>query len=186
MEGHFPSEGGEPSLGQWFARAGDPSARATALGTDDGLGLVGAGPGIDADMLLEQPGGEVPAELDGPLLPLVKGDELILVLRIEHQVEGGCGVGQPALAKSCAWVLGLGSRVAHGRPPGDRVNRTRIPGHHIPAAGAQERDCTLRVGRGREPGASSRQSQLLSVRLTTAVCARFSFRSMVPLSVLPA
>jgi hypothetical protein len=143
MEGHFPGEGGEPSLGQAFARAGDPSARASALGTDDGLGLVGAGLRIDADMLLEQPGGEITAELDGPLLSLIKGDELILVLRIEHQVEGGCGLGQPALAKGRARIHGLGLRVAHGRPPGDGVNRTRIPGYHIPAAGAQERDCTL-------------------------------------------
>jgi hypothetical protein len=142
MEGHFPGEGSEPSLGQGFARAGDPSARATALGTDDGLGLVGAGPGIGVDVLLEQPGREVAAEFDGPLLPLVKGDELILVSGVEHQVEGGCGVGQPALAKGRAGALGLGSRVVHGRPPGNRVNRTRIPGYHIPAARTQERDCT--------------------------------------------
>jgi hypothetical protein len=93
-------------------------------------------------MLLEQPGREVTAEFDGPLLPLVEGDELILVLRIEHQVEGGCGVGQPALAQGRAGVIGLGSRVAHGRPPGNRVNRTRIPAYHIPAARAQGRDCT--------------------------------------------
>src|SRR5262245_37273994 len=132
MEGHFPGEGSEPSLGQGLARAGDPAARATAFGTEDGLGLVGAGPGIDVDMLLEQPGREVTAEFDGPLLPPVEGDELILVLRIEHQVEGSGGVGQPALAKGRAGALGLGSRVVHGRPPGDRVNRTRRPGVSYP------------------------------------------------------
>jgi hypothetical protein len=142
MEGHLPGEGGEPSLGQGLARAGDPSARAAALGTDDGLRLIGAGPGIGVDVLLEQPGRQVAAELDGPLLPLIEGDELILVSGIEHQVEGGCGVGQPALAKGRAAVLGLRSRIVHGRPPDDRVNRTRILAYHIPPARAQERDCT--------------------------------------------
>jgi len=142
MEGHFSGQGGEPSLGQRFARAGDPSARATALGTDDGLGLIGSGPGIGVDVLLEQPGGEVAAQLDGPLLPLVEGDELILVSGIEHQVEGGSGVGQPAPAQDRAGVLGLRSRVIHGRPPDDRANRTRIPGHHISTARAQKRECT--------------------------------------------
>src|SRR5262245_56129494 len=151
MEGHFPGEGSEPSLGQGLARAGDPAARATAFGTEDGLGLVGAGPGIDVDMLLEQPGREVTAEIDGPLLPLVEGGELILVLRIEHQVEGGCGAGQPALAKGRAPVLGLGSRVAHGRPPGDRVYRTRVPGYHNPDG----------------PGAGTRLHPRLRVSFTT-------------------
>jgi hypothetical protein len=145
MEGHFSSQGGEPSLGQGFARAGDPSARAAALGTDDVLGLVRPGLRIGVDVLLEQPGREVTAEFDGPLLPLVEGHELILVPGIEHQVEGGSGVGEPALSKGRVGVLGLGSRVVHGRPPDDRVNRTRIPPYHIPAARAQKRDCTRGV-----------------------------------------
>jgi hypothetical protein len=74
-------------------------------------------------VLLEQPGREVTAEFDGPLLPLVEGDELILVSGIEQQVEGGCGVGQPALTQGRAEVLGLGSRVIHGRPPDERAHR---------------------------------------------------------------
>jgi hypothetical protein len=142
MEGHFSGQGGEPPLGQWFARAGDPSARATALGADDGPGLVGSGPGIGVDVLLEQPGRQVAAEFDGPLLPLVEGDELILVSGIEHQVEGGCGVGQPAPAQGRAGVLGLGSRVIHGRPPDDRANWARIPGIISRRPGAQKRECT--------------------------------------------
>jgi hypothetical protein len=60
-------------------------------------------------VLLEQPSRLVAAEFDGPLLSLVEGGELILVSGIEHQVEGGCGVGQPALAQGRVIVLGSGS-----------------------------------------------------------------------------
>ena len=65
-------------------------------------------------MLLEEPDREVTAEFDGPLFPLVEGHELILVLGIEHQVEGGCGVGEPALAKGLLAIIGWGGGVVHG------------------------------------------------------------------------
>jgi hypothetical protein len=86
--------------------ASDPSARATTLGTDDALRLVGLDCGIDVDVLLEQPDREVPAECDGALLPLVEGHELILILGIDRQVEGGCGMGEPALAKDLVGIVG--------------------------------------------------------------------------------
>jgi hypothetical protein len=93
-------------------------ARATTLGTNDALGLVRPNFGIDVDVLLEQPDREVTAQFDGPLFPLVEGHELILVLGIEHQVEGSGGVGQPALAQGLVGLVGLRSRVVHGGPSG--------------------------------------------------------------------
>lgn len=93
-------------------------ARATTLGTNDALGLVGPNFGIDVDVLLEQPDREVTAQFDGSLFPLVEGHELILVLRIEYQVEGSAGVGQPALAQGLVGIVGLRSRVVHGGPSG--------------------------------------------------------------------
>lgn len=90
-----------------MAGAGDPSARPTALGTDDALGLVRPTVGIRVDVLLEKPDREVPAELDGPLFALVEGHELVLVLGIEHQIGGGRGVVEPSLAKSRWGIVGL-------------------------------------------------------------------------------
>jgi hypothetical protein len=67
-------------------------------------------------VLLEEPDREVTAQFDGPLFPLVEGHELILVLGIEHQVEGRCGVGEPALAQGLVGVIGWRWRVFHGGP----------------------------------------------------------------------
>jgi hypothetical protein len=106
------------------------------------LGRVRPGLGIGVDVLLEEPDREITTEFDGPLLPLIEGEELILVLRIKHQVKGGRGVGEPALAKGCVIVLGLGLRVVHGGSPDNPVNQAQIPTYHIPAARAQKRDCT--------------------------------------------
>jgi hypothetical protein len=70
--------------------------------------------GVHIEVLLEKPGREIPAEFDSPLFPLIEGHELILVLWVEHQVEGGRGVGEPALAKGFSRSVGLGLRVIHG------------------------------------------------------------------------
>ena len=50
-------------------------------------------------MLREEPDREVTEEPDGPLFPTVQGHELILILRIAHQVEGRYGTGEPTPAK---------------------------------------------------------------------------------------
>jgi hypothetical protein len=70
--------------------------------------------GVGVEVLLEEPGREVTAEFDGPLLPLIEGHELILASRIEHQIEGGRGVSEPALAKGLVGIIGWGGGVAHG------------------------------------------------------------------------
>jgi hypothetical protein len=77
-------------------------------------GLVGPDPGVSIEVLLEEPDREVSAEFDGPLFPLIEGHELILASRIEHQIEGGCGVGEPSLAKRLLRIAGWGGRVVHG------------------------------------------------------------------------
>jgi hypothetical protein len=64
-------------------------------------------------MALQEPGGQVTAELAGTLLALVEGDELVLILGIKHQVESGGGVGEEALAKFLAVGIGGGLRIVH-------------------------------------------------------------------------
>jgi hypothetical protein len=49
-------------------------------------------------VLGQDPGGQVAAELVGPVLALLEGLKLVLVGGIEHQVEGGGGVAEPAAA----------------------------------------------------------------------------------------
>jgi hypothetical protein len=49
---------------------------------------VGPGLGIGVELLLEEPGGQIPPEFAGALLPLVEGDELVLVFGAEHEIEG--------------------------------------------------------------------------------------------------
>jgi hypothetical protein len=52
--------------------------------------------GIGVGVLLDEPGGEVAAEVEGAHLALVEGAEFTLILRVEHQVESGGGVAEPA------------------------------------------------------------------------------------------
>jgi hypothetical protein len=49
-------------------------------------------------MLLDQPGGQVASQLTGPTLALVEGNQVGLVLGVEHLIEGGRGMSQPLLA----------------------------------------------------------------------------------------
>ena len=85
-----------------FLGAGDLLTGPAALGTDGGLWLGGAGLGVGVDVLLEEPSGQVAAEFADALLALLEGDELFLVVGVEHQIEGGRGVGEPAPAKGFA------------------------------------------------------------------------------------
>jgi hypothetical protein len=63
-------------------------------------------------MLLQQPGGQILAEIDGALLALVKGDESVVLVVGEHAVEGGGGVLQPLPAQALGrgWGGGVGVR----------------------------------------------------------------------------
>ena len=95
-QSHLPGQGGErPLLGGPF-RGVDAPGRLAAPGAGR-RGLVGGpGVGVGVGVLLQQPGAQVAAQLQGTPLPLVEGDEVGLVVGVEHQVEGGSGVGQPA------------------------------------------------------------------------------------------
>ena len=64
-------------------------------------------------MLLEEPGGEIAAEFPGPFFALVEGDELVLVVGAEHQVESGGGVAEPALAEFFTSRIGTGLSIVH-------------------------------------------------------------------------
>jgi hypothetical protein len=111
-------------------------------------GLVRPDRGVGVEVLLEEPGREVTAEFDSPLLPLIEGHELTLTSGIEHQIEGGRGVSEPALAESLLGIVGWGGGAVHGcvsgysgRPgtdsklsyPGGPSARTRL---HPPRPGA--------------------------------------------------
>src|SRR5262245_60236000 len=74
-------------------------SRVAAVASDNAPGVVRLGPGSGMDMLREEPDCEVTNEPDGPLFPTVEGHDLILILRIAHQVEGGCGAGEPTPVK---------------------------------------------------------------------------------------
>lgn len=65
-------------------------------------------------MLLQQPDSQLTGERANPLLTLVEGDELILLVRVEHQIKDGLGLLEPLLAQTLArrgWGRG------HGRTP---------------------------------------------------------------------
>jgi hypothetical protein len=107
---------------------------------------VGAGLGVGVGVLLEEPGGQVAAEVAGPLLALVEGDELVLGAGVEQQVEGSGGVGEPAPAEFLP--LGVGGRwsiVQDGYSRG-RIKGKQALGYPTRSTPAQERDCTFRRG----------------------------------------
>jgi hypothetical protein len=54
------------------------------------------------DMLLDQPGGELAGQRAGAPFPLIEGDELILLIGIEHQLEDGLGLLEPLTPQALA------------------------------------------------------------------------------------
>lgn len=85
-----------------------------ALGAGRCLWRVGAGLSVGVDVLLEEPGGQIASQFAGAFLALVEGDELVLVFGAEHEVEGGGGMAEPALAEFVTSGLGAGLSVIHG------------------------------------------------------------------------
>ena len=92
---------------------GDPMAGPAALGAGGCLLRVGAGLRVGVDVLLEEPGGQITPQFAGAFLTLVEGDELILVFRAEHEVEGGGGMAEPALAEFFTLGIGAGLSIVH-------------------------------------------------------------------------
>ena len=72
----------------------DPS-RPAAIPSHDAPGVVRPGPGMDRNVLREEPDREVTEEPDGPRSPTVEGPERMRILRTTHHVEGRCGAGEP-------------------------------------------------------------------------------------------
>ena len=62
-------------------------------------------------VLLEQPGRQVTPEFPGAFLPLIEGDELVLVVGAEQQIEGGAAVAEEALAEFLTAGSGIGLRI---------------------------------------------------------------------------
>ncbi len=76
----------------------------TTLGTKHLLVLGRPGLVVGVGMLLDQPGGQVASQLAGAGLALIEGDQIGLVIGVEHQVKGGGGLGEPAAAQVLARV----------------------------------------------------------------------------------
>jgi hypothetical protein len=51
--------------------------------------------GVLGEMLLEQPGGQLAGQRAGAALALVERDESVLLVGVEHQLEGGLGLLEP-------------------------------------------------------------------------------------------
>jgi hypothetical protein len=62
--------------------------------------------GILGDVLLEQPGGELAGQRAGAALALVEGDEPVLLVGVEHQLEGGLGLLEPLALEALAPGIG--------------------------------------------------------------------------------
>lgn len=73
-----------------------------------------AGVRVGGKVLLEQPGLEVIDRLGGAVLALVEGDEVGLMVRMEQQVKGGCGVGQPLAAEFADALVAALAGFVHG------------------------------------------------------------------------
>jgi hypothetical protein len=54
--------------------------------------------GVLGEMLPDEPGGELAGQRAGAALALVEGDEPVLLVGVEHQLEGGLGLLGPLFA----------------------------------------------------------------------------------------
>ena len=59
-------------------------------------------------MPLQEPRGQVTAEIAGPLLTLLEPDNLIRILGIEQQIKSGGSLGEKALAGFLTATIGSG------------------------------------------------------------------------------
>jgi hypothetical protein len=94
LKGHLSGAGGDPALGQRIIGASDALARLAALGAGRRQAHA-ADMCIGLEMLLQEPDGQIASEVGGAFLPLIEGDELVLGLRVEHEVEGSSGLFDP-------------------------------------------------------------------------------------------
>jgi len=89
---------------------------------------VGAGLRVGVDVLLEEPGDQIPAQVDGPFLALIEGDELVLVFGVEHQVEGSAAVAEETLAEFFTAGSGIGGCLVHDGYSRETRQRTAAMG----------------------------------------------------------
>ena len=93
------------------------------------------------DVRREEPDHEVRNQPDGPLFPMVEGHELVLILRMAHQVEGRCErVSQRR--RRISEVVGSKSRVVRGCGSSSLCQRHSATDSTEPEARLQIRDCT--------------------------------------------
>jgi hypothetical protein len=63
--------------------------------------------------VLKEPGGQIAAEFAGALLALVEGDQLVLIVGVEHEVESSGRVGEKALSEFLAAGVESGLSIVH-------------------------------------------------------------------------
>lgn len=112
LEGHLSGAGGDPALGQRIVGAGDALARLAALGAGRRQAHA-ADMRIRLEMLLQEPDGQIASEVGGTFFPLIEGDELVLGLSVEHEVEGSGGLFDPPAPQFLALVVRGWLRFVH-------------------------------------------------------------------------
>ena len=120
--------GGDLSLGQGLVGPGEAMSGPAALGAGRCLGRVGAGLSVGVNVLLEEPGGQIASQFAGAFLALVEGDELVLVLGAEHEVEGGAAVAEETLTEFLTVGSHIGGCIVHDRYSRGTYQRTAVIG----------------------------------------------------------
>jgi hypothetical protein len=83
-QGHLSGEGGDPTPGERLIGLSDPSTGLATSGAERRAGRVGASLAVGVGVLLDEPGGEVSAEVESTRLALVEGHQVDLVVGVEH------------------------------------------------------------------------------------------------------
>ena len=100
---------GNLAIGRIFRGSVAPGDALSVLGASDETRPARVG-----QVLLQEPGGQLPAQGGGALLALAKGDQLPLFAGIKEQVKGSLSLLEPLSAQSPAGSIVAGGRLVHG------------------------------------------------------------------------
>jgi hypothetical protein len=134
---HLAGRRGQLAGRQGLAGRGPPLGRLTTARTRDRW-VRGPAGGVLGGVLFEEPSGQFLGQGGGALLALVEGDQLILLVGIEHEFKDGLGLLEPLPAEAVA-----GGAASHGKRWGKEIQANRsTPGHLTRPAQLQKREWT--------------------------------------------
>jgi hypothetical protein len=113
-----------------------PPLRRLAAARTNGRRAGGPNGGIFGGVLFEQPSGQFVGHGAGTAFALVEGDQLLLLVGIEHEFESGFGLVQPLTAELVAGG-GVGS---HGSPSWEERATGNTASHLTRSAQLQKRE----------------------------------------------